>query len=333
MGYTINDIARMTGLSRATVSRVINNSSHVRPETRKIVQDAIDELGYVPNMIARGLRTETQIVGVVTQDILNPYYIEALYEIEKLCKAHGYALLHMNSDNDPAIEKQNLYQLLSMQVQGVVMLANMNDASDSMIRRCRDSTHMITMEGRIEGVDCVLSDPRQGVADLVDHLVELGHRQFGLAHRALRSFPIRERENVFRERLRTHGIEIKKEHVFFGDDYIRQIQQAWEKKLLPTVLFTLNDSTAFHVYRWAKDVGVDIPMDLSIAGFDNISTSGMMMPSLSTVEQPIGRLAEIATQMLIEKIEKKGPRRGERSQLINIGTHFIQRDSTAPPAH
>lgn len=331
MGYTINDIARMTGLSRSTVSRVINDSEHVKKETREIVLGAIEELGYVPNMIARGLRTESRIIGVVTQDILNPYYIEALYEIEKLCREYGYALLHMNSDSNPDIEEHNIYYLLSMKVQGIIMLGNMLVEDTRIVRQARSTTHIITMEGIIDGVDGVISDPTDGITAMVEHLISLGHREIGLVHRGMRSFPIVDREKIFRKLMKKNGLEVAARNVFYGDDYIEQIHRAWDRERLPTALFTLNDSTAVSIYRWAQEQGLSIPKDLSLVGFDDVQSSEMLMPPLSTIRQPIGKLADIATRMLIDNIEKREPFEGRSVQRVGFGTQFILRGSTAIP--
>lgn len=331
MEYTINDIARITGLSRSTVSRVINQSEHVKEETRQLVLEAIEELGYVPNMIARGLRTESRMIGVVTQDILNPYYIEALYEIERLCREHGYALLHMNSDNNPQIEERNIYHLLSMKVQGIILLANMLDENTRIMLQARNTTHMVTMEGVINGVDGVISDPVVGIREMVEHITALGHRHVGMAHQSLRSYPIIEREKYFRRFMAEKKITVDDRSVFFGDDYIHQMDASHKAGRLPTAIFAMNDSTAIRIFSWARKNGLTIPGDLSIVGFDDIQSSEMLMPALSTIHQPIGRLADLATHLLIDHIEKHDVPGEYISQRVSIATQFISRGSTAPP--
>lgn len=326
MGYTINDIAEKTGLSRSTVSRVLNHANNVKAETQAVVEKAIEEMGYVPNMIARGLRAQTRMVAVVTQDMLNPYYIEALYDIERICRKRGYSLLHLNSDNDEELEEKNIYQLLAMKVQGVILLANILDESNRLVQLCKDNISIVTMEGFVSSIDCVISSPRRGIEAAVNNLYEMGHRRFGLLHGACRSYPIRSREKAFLRELKHYGIQVKREHFFYGDDCLEQLEASHLQGDMPTAIFTLNDNMAIKLYRWCNDKKIEIPKDLSVLGFDNIALSDLLWPPLSTIAQPIGYLAETATKMLIDSIENP-LHQGRFPQRIEIDTEFIKRQS------
>lgn len=283
---------------------------------------------YVPNLIARGLRTSPKIIGVITQDMRNPYYIDALYEIEKLSKAKGYALLHMNSDNDPEIESSNIYQLLSMKVQGIILIASMLDDTDRMIKLAKSDTGLVTMESRIEGLNSVVSDPQKGISQMVRVFVERGHQDFGLVHHSMRSYPIKEREKVFLSELQKHGIMVSDRAFFYGDNYLEQLDVALDKKALPSAIFALNDNTAFEVYGWCRRRSLEIPKDLSVVGFDDISANRMMMPPLSTVRQPIGLLAQKTTEMLIDGIKNKT---AHEAITVKVETEFIDRKSVDKP--
>lgn len=329
VGYTINDIAKHTGLSRSTVSRVINQSENVSEQAKNKVLHAIEELGYVPNMIARGLRTHAPIIGVIVQNILNPYYIEALYEIEKLGKNHGYALLNMNSDSNPQLEEENIYQMLGMKVQGIILIGNMLDENDRIVQMALNTTNLVCMEGVIKGADNIVMKADTSIDEMVEHLVSLGHTSYGLVHHAMRSFPIQMREQHFRESLEKRGHKVEDKYVFFGDDYLEQLASAKEENRLPTVVFALNDSTAFYVYRWCRENNIVIPDELSVVGFDNVKTYDMMMPTLTTISQPIGKAAEHAAKIVLDRItEKEKGIITTKGSTLEMDTHFLQRGST-----
>lgn len=322
----IEDIAKKLNISASTISRVLNNSKSVKPETRERILAEIEASGYVPNMIARGLRTRSHTVAVVTQDILNPYYIEALYSIEKVCRENGYALMSLNSDNSPEIEKQNLNQLLSMKVEGVIFLANMLSEHDEDMKRHRASNMaVVTMEGYFEGVDCVISDARTGVRQGMDYLVSMGHKKIGTCHGARRSMPVLTRMQEMKIALEEHGCPYDTRYEFFGDDFIDQLEQARCENRLPTVLFTLNDNTAIQVYRWCRDVSLRIPEDISVLGFDNVTLADLLSPPLTTIAQPIGYLAETAIKLLITRMRAKEPIK--HFSNIRVPTELVIRKS------
>lgn len=323
----IEDIAKKLQLSPTTVSRVLNNSASVKPETRARVLAEIEETGFVPNMIAQGLRTRSRMIAVITQDILNPYYIEALYSIEKICRENGYAMTSMNSDNSEALERKNLIQLISMRVAGVVLLANINSRYDDIMRRYRDhGIQLITMEGVIEGEDCVLSDERHSVRQAMDYLYQMGHRKIGVCHGSMRSYPVVARMNAMKAHLEYLGCPFDEAYQYLGHDFIEQLECARQEERLPTALFTLNDNTAIAVYRWCKSVSLRIPEDLSILGFDDVSLADILSPPLTTIAQPIGYLAETAINHLISRMQSSEIR---YTSKIMIPTELVLRDSVA----
>lgn len=331
MSYTIKDIAQKTNLSRSTISRVLNQSANVNEETRKIVISAIEEMGYVPNMIARGLRTQTRLIAVITQDILNPYYIEAIYEIEKTCRERGYTLLHLNSDRNPQLEEQNIYHVLAMKAQGVILIANMLDHNNRYLKLCSEQTQVVTMEGEARGIDSVLSDVVPGVYAAVDYMLKLGHTHIGLCHGHCRSLPIQNRIHAFYQRMQAYGNICESRDAFFSDDYLMLLDQALSEGRLPTAIFTLNDNTAINVYRWCKQKGLRIPQDLSILGFDNIAMSDLLVPPLTTIEQPISYLCKTAIEMLLDRISRSETPQPSIQQSVQVATRLVIRESIGSP--
>ncbi len=324
----IEDIAKKVNLSNSTVSRVLNNSKSVKPETRRIVLEALEETGYVPNLIARSLRTSSQTIAVVTQDILNPYYIEALYAIEKICRENGFAMMSLNSDNSKEIEKQNLIQLLSMRVGGVIFLANMLTEHNAVMRRCRESdVAIVTMEGFLDGVDSVISDCKPGVRQGIEYLLRMGHRQIGICHGSMRSMPATARIDEMKRVLAENGVPFDEHYQFFGDDYLEQLERARTEKRLPTALFTINDNCAISIYRWCRDVGLRIPEDLSVLGFDDISLADLLSPPLTTIAQPIGYLTKLAMKQLIARMRSNEDH--DHVCQISVPTELVVRQSVA----
>ncbi|NGP46142.1 LacI family transcriptional regulator [Bacillaceae bacterium SIJ1] len=325
MRVTVNDVAKKAGVSRTTVSRVVTGSGPVSEKTRKKVTEALESMGYIPNLIARGLKTTTQFIGVISHDLRNPYFIEVMAGIEKVLRSAGRTMVHVNSNDDLDLEERNLFQLLSTQVEGVLLLSNLAQEGNPMIEMAKKQVPMVVVEGHIQGVPAVNTDNELGTNLALNHLWEKGHRHIGYCSLNNDIYAWRSRFEAYQSFMEARQAYNEK-HVFIGNDFISQMEVSYHDGTLPQALFAMNDSNALTVYQWCKEKGLSIPDDLSIVGFDNLPVSSIVNPELTTIAQPVLDIGELAATTLLELLEGKNSD-GEQDQVIKISPILQERSS------
>ncbi|TDQ42165.1 LacI family DNA-binding transcriptional regulator [Aureibacillus halotolerans] len=298
MKVTVNDVAKEAGVSRTTVSRVVTGSGPVSENTKRRVHQALESLGYIPNLIARGLKTSTQFIGVISHDMRNPYFIEVMAGIESVLRQAGRTMVHVNSNDDLALEERNIYQLLSTRVEGMLLLSNLAQEGHPMIETAKKQVPIVVVEGSIQGVPAVNTDNAKGTRLALEHLWELGHRDIGYCSLNNDIYAWRSRFKAYCEFMEEQHA-YNEDYVFIGEDYIDQLSYYHHVKQLPSALFAMNDSNALNVYSWCRDKQIRIPEDLSIVGFDDLPVSSIIDPPLTTVSQPVKEIGELAAHTLL----------------------------------
>jgi LacI family transcriptional regulator len=335
---TILDVARAASVSKSTVSNVLRDAPEVAPATRQRVLDTIVEVGYRPNVLARNLvRRRTTTVGIVVGDLANPFYSELAKLAEQRLSAAGLATMICNTDGVRRNERERVEMLLEHRVAGILMLQFTGESAT--LEKLNAAGVAVVIASQWEpGVDCVDVDERAGADLAVSHLLELGHgriaylssdlveRQTERARlagytRALRRAGARyDRRLVVRLR---HPVSLR------SDDGLRQaLDELLELEDPPTAVFASNDLLAVDLLETAEELGLAVPQDLSIVGFDDILVAGLARISLTTVVQPRDALARIAIDLLLERIED-GALRAPRRHLLS--PELVVRGSTAPP--
>jgi LacI family transcriptional regulator len=329
----MRDVAERAGVSVTTVSHVINETRPVSDELRQRVLAAIDELGYQPNVLARSLRRgETHTIGMIVPDSANPFFAELARGIEDTSFAHGYNLILCNSDGD--LDKELIYAdvLTEKQVDGILFVAA--GVSTDHIRALQERRIPVVIVDREipdVSVDQVLTNNARGGWLATRHLLELGHRCIGCITGPSDVTPSAERVTGYRQALSEGGIPVDEVLIVKGDfqyeSGYRAARQILARDDPPTAIFTCNDLMAVGAISAAVEMGRQVPVNLSVVGFDDVRLASFANPPLTTIVQPKYEMGVLATTMLLERMRNHDipPRR----RLLD--TRLLIRQSTAPP--
>ncbi|MFM8595026.1 MAG: LacI family DNA-binding transcriptional regulator [Chloroflexota bacterium] len=317
---TIKDVAAKAGVSTATVSRAMSGNGQVNEETRLRVLAAVEELGYVPNAFARGLKTrQSRLIGMILPDIEDPFFAQIAAGIEKIALDHGFQVLYGNSLGRIEREAKHIETMLSRNVDGFIL----STADDPL----PPAKHLLDM-----GIPCVLLDdvPKGSPVDgvqvdnfigmrmLVDHLLDLGHRRIGFIAGRVPSQPARERIDGFCERFVARGLPVP-------DDLIRPGGWAAEEattrtlRLLedhPETTALIGSSTMLTVglMRGLRAAGLRVPEDVSVASFDDVPIAADLNPFLTAVRQPVDAMCAAVCDLLNGRIF--GTRKGDPELVV-----------------
>jgi LacI family repressor for deo operon, udp, cdd, tsx, nupC, and nupG len=327
----ISDVARKAGVSKATVSRVMNNTAVVNKNTRKRVLEAIESLHYTPSFLAKGMRKKkTSTFGIIIPDFRNPYYSELLKSIEQEARTHEYIALICTGEMNAEREQEYIHYLLSRQVEGLVLCCYVSIMENqSYIKQIAKKVPIIVMDQPSFGlpVSSAYSDGYMGFTKLLTYLIEKGHRRIGMI-RSLHKYPCSESRFLgYRDTLKKHRIKIDQDLIEESEFTAAGGYEAAKRMLsrsIPTAIVGVNDLLSIGALKYIREKGFKVPGDIAIAGHDNIALSSLVSPQLTTVNIPVEQIATEAITQLIRKIQN--PR--SRNKDIVIETQLVIRQST-----
>ncbi|HEY3344906.1 MAG TPA: LacI family DNA-binding transcriptional regulator [Anaerolineaceae bacterium] len=311
MSLTIDDIARISEVSRSTVSRVINADPNVKERTRNKVLEVIQSHNFQPNIAARGLAAgSTKVIGVVipvgvSSIFSDPYFSLVIQGVSSACNHLGYSIMLWLAE--PQYERKTISQILyNGFIDGVIVLAMLLD--DPLIDRLSESNRPFITIGRHptnEKIDYVDVDNRAGAYQVVSYAIRAGHHRVALIGGPANTISGQERAQGYLDALREYGLPVIPELVTEGDYSDAGGYQAM-KRLLPNhpdAVFAASDAMAFAAIRVIQEAGLRIPEDIAVVGFDDIPPAATSKPPLTTVRQPIQQTGKIVAEMLIDMIE------------------------------
>ena len=314
---TLKDIARAVGVSAQTVSCVVNNSGSVSQEVRARVSEAAEAMGYVPNNSARAMRTgRGHKLGLVISDMNNPFFPEIAQAVERAAAAAGYALLLVDAQGSAAEAEKRIASLKRHGVDGVI-------ATEFYPGLGRLGLPAVVIGRTASRMDSVNADDAAGGALLAEHLLEKGHRRFGLVSGA----PIGNvvaRRGAFLRRIEGEG-EIAWESGAPGDGKITPEIIAMLARTDMSAVVCSCDADAIAVLRALQALGRDVPGDVSVVGFDDIPLASVVSPALTTVRQPYAALGAEAVGLVMARIAN--PKRRVRNLKLDVS--LVARDSVA----
>lgn len=311
---TMKDVAAVAGVSKSTVSHVINGTRFVEEETKLRVQRAIDEFGFVPSAAARSLTTKrSQALGVVIGDVANQFFSELLQGVEATVRSHDYSLIVCNTSENLELEDHYIRLLLRQKVDGIIAMATSQNWASVAEAQAR---HMpiVFVDRAFPGLEdqrFVGVDNARGAYMAAEHLTGLGHRRIGVLAGAQGLSTMRERLAGFRQALRDHGIPLPDEWIVpsplsaaAGHAAANQLLTGQER---PTALFIANNYLTLGALLSLRENGLRCPADLSIVGFDDHPWAAVTQPPLTVIRQPAMRIGATAGQMILDSIEGNEP--------------------------
>lgn len=324
----IKDVADAADVSTATVSRVLSNKPNVRPEVKQRVMDAVQQLGYRPNRVARSLRSnQSNIIGLIVSDIENPFFQQVSRAVEDAALEQGYSVVLCNTDEKP--EKEMMYlQLLYDENAAGVILSPTRQATEDFSSIAALNLPMVVIDRRIKGggYDNVVTDNVQSAYNIVSHLIKQGHHRIGAVF-GTGSTTGRERREGYLQALKENNIKPAAEMVQFASPKEEDAFAATLKLLQlperPDAIFTSNSLSAAGVLRALKENQVAIPEEIAFASFDETRWAPLVDPPITVIEQPTYEIGHTAAGLLIKRI--KDPGRSTREVVLN--TKLIVRQS------
>jgi len=326
---TILDVALKANVSIATVSRVVNNSSHkVNSITKKNVLRAVKELDYRPNALAKGLlKKRTMTIGIIIPDISNPYYAEIVRGIQDMADQFGYAIILLNTDRNQERIIKHIYFLREKSADGIIFSGG-TIHGEKVLSSLKELRERVVVIGRHRvNFPAVLIDNVGGATKATQHLIGLNHERIGFIGGPDKSTSARDRLSGYKSALTQSSCPIDKNLIKKGDLTPRSgylLTKELIQKEQFTAILAANDQMAFGAVRAAKEFGSKVPEDLSVVGFDNIPFSSYFDPSLTTVEIPMYPIGAAAMEMLVNLISEK-----HSEKLRWFDTKLLIRDSTA----
>jgi LacI family transcriptional regulator len=337
---TIKELARLSGVSVGTVSRALNGYADVNAETRERIMELARSLDYTPTAAARMLVTQrSHVIGVFLEtgeghpDLQHPFFHEVLVGIKHQVGASGFDLLLFASETPGNGFGEHSYvkRCHHHNVDGAVLMGAEHDAEDPR-RLARSSLPCIAVDAELKGPHSgyVISDNAAGIALAMRHLHELGHRRIAHITGLVETRPGAERLRAYRDELRELGLGYRDEYVAYGDYYVDSGRAAMARLMSlsepPTAIVAASDLMVLGALQAAADLGLAVPGDVSVVGFDDIQLAGHVNPPLTTVRQDKAGLGAAAGNALVRWIDG-----AEAEPVTTLPVELVVRASTAPP--
>ncbi len=316
---TIYDVGRRAGVSRSTVSRVLNGQDEVDPKTAAAVWEAVRALNYYPNASARALvRQKTDMIGVMLAHVSDPFYEKIIKGIESVAAARDMGVVFYNSDDDLQNHQLLIASVLeSNKVDGVIVVGSHLGDKKIILEIINRGFPMAMIERYFTEaeVPCIVTDNRAGAVLAIEHLSRLGHRRIGCITGNLLYQTAIDRLEGYKATLEKLRFPVQEELIAFGGFHYEKgyegMKQLLSLRERPTAVFACNDMMAFGAILAINEHGLSVPQDIAVVGYDDITFAAMFYPPLTTIRQPLFEMGSLAAQSLIERI-----RSGEAAPIV-----------------
>ena len=333
----IRDVARRAKVSTATVSRTVNQVATVDAQLAKRVWKAIEELGYYPNRQARALVSgRSRVFGLIVSEITNPFFPEIVQTFETLAVEQHYEILLTSTIHDPKRMELAVRRMIEGRVDGVAILTfGMEEYLLEHLRFRNLPLVFIDIGPKAPRVSNIRVDYADGIRQAVQHLAALRHERIGFIAGPLRLRSAIARKDAFQASMREIGLPVKSEFLVEGDHKLeggkRALKNLAELRERPTAVLCSNDMTAIGVMREAFELGIKVPQDLSVIGFDDIRMAEFLTPPLTTVQMSQSELARLAFEALLKEVKRETPV-PEGTEYV-LKTRLVLRNSTTFPSN
>lgn len=338
MKTTINEVAKLAGVSKATVSRVMNDSKPVNKEKHDRVIQAIKELEFRPSTVARGLvHKRTGLVGVVIPDITNPFFAEMVRGVEEVVREKNYNMILCNTFHSFEREMSTLNMLMDKYVDGIIfMTAKVTPEHREFFKKNQLPVTFINRKCEDIHVSSLDIDNYQAAHDMTTFFLKRGHRRVAIIRAPLTDKTSGfERFRGYQDAMRAYGVEPDHSLVmrsnFKIESTYKSVKRFLKTQQMVTAIFATSDLMAMGAIKCLKDHGIRVPQDVEVAGFDDIPMASYYIPSITTVRQPITEMGKTATKMLIREIN--GDKVKNRSIILPYQLICRESTLTTPVSH
>lgn len=308
----LQDIAKACGVSNGTVSLALNDNPLVNEETKKLIKETADRMGYIPNEMARSLvKRRSKQIGVIVPDIMNTFYATFINELNHHVQAEGYTLMIYISNNSPELENEIVNQMLRNNVAGIIIVpVNEGNASGEYVKRLSSlNIPFLFAVDRYEGTDaiCVMSDCRQGMYDMIEHLTDKGYEDIAFLNGDQSVATLRARLDGYLQAIGEKGLKrnvISVRSIDY-DGAKETIEACITDGTIPRVFACPNDMMALGVINTLKNHGISVPETCAVTGFDSVIFSEISSVPITTMHQDIRLIAQKSTQLILGLIDGK----------------------------
>ena len=329
---TIKDVARLAGVSTSTVSHVLNRTRFVSDEKRELVERAVEELNYRPSSIARSLKVQqTRTLGMLVTASRNPFFAEVVHGVERRCYERGYTLFLCNTEGDIKRMEANLDALEEKRVDGLLLLCSeVNDEIINLIEAERSVPIVVFDWGpESDNVDRIYDNSLSGARLATKYLIAKGHTDIGCIAGPQDRRSAKERLKGYRQAMIETGLSVREEWIVEGDygceGGVEAMSYLYGLEKLPSAVFVCNDMMAIGMLSEAARLGLRVPQDLSVIGYDNVYISRFTAPSLTTIHQPKKEIAARAVDTLIDRLSSKRT----KGLQIKVEPTLVERESVS----
>ena len=338
MRVTIKDVAEKASVSHATVSRALRDHPLVAPDTTVRIKRIADELGYIPSAVARGLKNGSpRALGVIVSRIDDPYFSEVLQGIEDVLQHAAYSYFLAASNRDYNREKAIVQIMSERRVDGIIICStSVSQEHHRQFRKFGVPIVLINNQSPEENENSIYHDDQFGNRQLTRHLIKLGHKRIGYLANVLAGRTTEYRLASIKEEMNAAGLSIPAAYIFqgpngrpeagmLGGEYFLQLPNR------PTAIICFNDMMAIGMLKALHQAGLHAPADCSVVGFDNISISAYVNPSLTTFDQPKYHLGRKAAQMMLGILSPSSEEEARQPNVIMTRGEILVRESSGPP--
>jgi LacI family transcriptional regulator len=331
---SLKDVARYTGLSISTISRVLSNKSYVKEHTREKVLEAVRLLNYSPNIMAQSLKNgRSNTIALFIPSIQNLIYPDLTRGVEDTARKNGYTVILCNTDESIEIEKSYINTLRPRLIDGFIIASMMPHSTHIAQLRKENFPLVLALRAYDDSIDAVIIDNKQAAYNAVKYLAGRGNRKIAIALGNTELTLYSDRLRGYRQALEESGVPfdenlVMRERYNIGSFY-HLTRAMLEKGTIPDSVFATSDARAITIMRAICDSGYRIPGDISVLGFDNVEIASMVEPPLSTVSQPLYEIGVLAAQKLIYQIQYKEKHGVLDDPIIDVvETNLLVRKST-----
>jgi LacI family transcriptional regulator len=332
----IRDVAKLAGVAPITVSRVVNGADGVRDDTRQRVQQAISQLHYVPNTLARSLRSrQSHTIALIVSDITNPFWTTVARGVEDIAAENNFQTILCNTDESPIKETNYLNLLVERRVDGVIIAPTTRDRRQLALLK-QLQVPCVLIDRRVDGfkADLVYGDSRCGARLLLDHLISLGHCRIALINGPSSISSAQDRADGYRDALAAHGIAVDAALIFQGDfkqeSGCRLTRPALTLDPRPTAIFAANNFIALGVLQALQEEELRVPEDMALVCIDDLPFFSAIDPFLTVVAQPAYEMGATAAGLLVERLTTQ---RAGKAREVVLAPQLIIRRSCGQGLH